>query len=52
MTEKVVEIEGYCDGFSVTVDGVNFYFSQEDSVEGLKDMFEELGVNATYQEVY
>jgi hypothetical protein len=52
MTEKEVEIEEYCDGFSIIVDGVNFYFSQEENVEGLKEMFEELGVNATYQEVY
>lgn len=50
-----------CDGFTIRVDEhhpnnihstVFFHFDQEETVKGLVDVFKELGINATYEEVY
>lgn len=52
MTEYVVIIEEHSDAFAITVNGERFYFNQEDSIEGLVDVFAKLGIEAEYEEVY
>ena len=50
---KGVVIEEYCDGFSVTVDGEEFYFDQEESVVDLVAVFKAVGCDdVSYEEVY
>ena len=52
-TVKWVVIEEYCDGFEVNVNGKLFYFNQEESVEGLVEVFKEVGCSeVSYEEVY
>jgi len=54
-----VEIEDFYDGFSIILrdeeSGVCVSqrdFDQEDSLSGLVDVFNQLGIEATYSEVY
>lgn len=52
-----VRIEDYCDGFAIVVITNNtkekrFAFDQEDNRKALKDMFEYIGIEAKYEEVY
>lgn len=53
-----VEIFEMCDGFEVTLyntegEVVGHYpFPQEDSTQGLVEVFKELGIEASHQEVY
>ena len=66
MTDKIeiktikvdsIVIEEYSDGFSIVIkyEGgkeSRFYFDQEDSKELLVNVFEQLGFNVTYEEIY
>ena len=46
-------IEEMCDGFSITVDGKEWHFDQEDTKEGLVEMFEYMGIkDVQYEEIY
>lgn len=57
MVISEIEVQEMCDAFKIVVtnavgDKVQFYFSQEESVKELVDVFKLLGYNATYEEVY
>ena len=54
MSQVKIEIEGYCDGFAVIIDGERFYFDQEGTVEELATAFERVAEDCeiTYEEVY
>lgn len=55
-----VHINQYCDGFDITLTEkdsggttFNYFFSQENTVEGLVQVFRQLGVDdVRYEEVY
>ena len=52
-----VTIQDLCDGFNVVIikDGEEdecYHFDQEDTREGLVDMFASIGIHAEYEEVY
>jgi len=42
-----------CDGFEIRVNGKSYRFSQEETVEGLVEVFKELGIeDVEYEEIY
>ena len=51
-----VIIEEECDGFRIIVsDGLSrksWHFDQEDSISAITEVFEELGFESEYEEVY
>ena len=47
---KVVILDEH-GGFSIVIDGKRFHFYDEDPVRDLTKVFEELGCEATYEEV-
>lgn len=51
MTTRV-QIYQYSDGFGIVINERETYFSQEVSVEKLKELFESLGFEADYEEVF
>lgn len=50
--KKSVHIEEEYDGFAVYVGDKRYRFDQEDSIADLVDVFKDLGIDATYEEVY
>jgi len=52
---KDIEIELYCDGWTVKVDGKSFIWNHNDEdmgTEGIKNLLEYLGRNVTIEECY
>jgi hypothetical protein len=53
--KKDIQIEQYCDGWAVEVDGKRFRWDHNDEdmgTEGIKKLLEYLGHNVTVEECY
>ncbi len=52
---KDIEIEQYCDGWTVKIDGKSFHWDHNDEdmgTEGIKQLLKYLGHNVTVEECY
>lgn len=52
-SDSTIIISEACDGFTIYINDVEYYFSQEDSVKPLVEVFKDLGfTSVTFEEDY
>ena len=52
MEDVIVNIHDEYDGFRLLIGDKSWFFQDGESITPLIDFFEELGIEATYEEVY